>query len=500
MYRTLIGLVLLLASLGAWANSYPMPEGRLLSQSKTGRTVVFDLGTHDGMKEGDYAIIVKQIRDLDTRDLRFIPAAKARNIKVSTDSSIWIIYHIYDGELMVNKQKYMVLTESNMLRGRRDLEIARTTLVGPKGKIKDTAIDGVTEDKNKLAKLKSAYQTSSETHQQTEKSNNDFELLDLEEWEKAKGERYRVALYRSPHKEEFRRSYRLDQFHKMVASYLVKVNEPNFSYDRFYDEQMRASFSNEFRQRSNVSEYENFLKNQALKRHEDARIYRSILEKGESWSEDFSDEELRVVLNNVSVLQEQDRRKIVVSKPLRHVFVGEYGMILNDSQTDRDTTYRRRGLREFAADYEATPFLRHALLERFTVNGTGRITSSAYDNDGRNVDLDMMTVSLGINWYPVHPPYTIKAPLFFLGTYLRSGYARVESPVTKEGAKYGVLSVPAFRAGLRYTFQNNFGLRILASMETLKMERYEVNQFGSSLPDRETLVEGKLGIGITYSF
>jgi hypothetical protein len=190
----------------------------------------------------------------------------------------------------------------------------------------------------------------------------------------------------------------------------------------------------------------------------------------------------------------------VISKPMRYLFTVEYGMILNDSQTERDPTYRKKNLREYAVDFEATPFLRHPQLERFTLNATARSTQSAYDNDGTNVDFNLVSASLGVNWYPVYSPYTIKAPLLFLGTYFRSGYGQVESPVTNDVGKYTVVAYPALRGGLRYIFNNKIGLRIVASMETLKLERYQVNKLGSALPDRDTLVEGKMGLGLTYSF
>lgn len=497
MYRTLLGLIMLMAS----SMAFGLTEARLLSQSSSGRTVVFNLGVHDGIREGDYGVIAKQIRDQDIRDLRYVPAAKVKNIKVSTDSSIWIIYHVYDAELMINGQKYVVLTESNMLRGQRHPRIGKTSVVAPKGKGTQMTKLAVASDKDRLAKLDRNYQTLAKTHDQKMKSDNDIELVDLEEWEKARGQRYRSALYRSPHKDEFRRTYRLDTFHNMVGAYLERVNDPDFSYDKFYEEQMREGWSNEFRKKNTFdNEYDSFLYAQSLKKTEDARIYRSILEKGESWSEDFSDEELRNVLRMVSVVQEQERRVTVVSRPKRSSLTFEYGFIMNDTQTDRDTTHRRDRLSEIGLEYEVTPFLRHQTLERFTFTLGGKKTATAFDSEGANVDFDILTAAFGANWYPFHAPYVLYAPLFFVGAYVRSGYGTATTGNSDVGAKYSAFAFPGLRAGARFIFKNNVGLRIVGSMETLQLERNQVNSLGSELAESPSFVEGKINVGLSYSF
>ena len=71
----LMGLTLMLLVIGlpAWS----LTEARLLNQSSSGQTVLFNLGSLDGIREGDYAVVVKQIRSVENRELRFIPVAKA---------------------------------------------------------------------------------------------------------------------------------------------------------------------------------------------------------------------------------------------------------------------------------------------------------------------------------------------------------------------------------------------------------------------------------------
>ncbi|WP_408096203.1 hypothetical protein ACJVC5_14280 [Peredibacter sp. HCB2-198] len=494
----LINLVLLMVTIApVWA----LNGAVLLGQSSSGQTALFNLGIHDGVKEGDYAVIVKEIRDLETRDLRLVPVAKARNIKINTGNSVWILYKVYDAELMVKGQKYLILAESAMLSGRRDPRLGRISIVTNKDKRAFEVQKTLSDDKDRIAKLKNQYPEIADLHKREMRSDNDIDLVDVEGWKKFKDEKYRTALYKSPSQDDFRRELNLNTFEKLVTGYLKKVNDPKFSYDQFYDEQMKSDFSNEFRKRSNFStEYESFLSNQSQRAAGDAKLYRAILEKGDSWSEDFSDEELGSKLKQVSVLQEKDRRDYVMSNPNRYTVYLEYGLGLNDPQTDKDTRYRRDTRYSVDLDFEAVPFLKHDILERFTLNATVRSNKTAFDASGNNANVDEYSFTGGANWYPLYAPYVIEAPVVFLGVYLRSGWASVEAPTVEEKANYTVLSLPGFRAGMKYNFKNNLALRVAASMERLELDRYEQSKLGSVLPDQTSVAEGKLNFALAYSF
>lgn len=496
--RILITLMLLVVVIApAWAFS----EARLLGNSTSGQTALFNLGIHDGVKEGDFAVIVKEIRDLDKRDLRVVPVARAKNIKINTANSVWVLYKIFDHRLLVKGHPYLILSESQMLNGRRDPRFGRITVVTEKGKVVEQAKETLAEDKDRLSKLKTLYPEVQTLHEKEARSDADGELLDVEGWKKFKNDKYRVALYKSPHQTDFRRELRLSTFEKMVTAYLERVNDPDFNYDKFYDQQKKSRFSNEFREKTSFStEYEQFLSTQAQKAISDAKLYRAMLEKGETWSEDFSDEELRVILTNVSTLQEKDRRSVVLADPKRFTVYLGYGMNLTDAQTEKDAGYRRDGTYAVDFDFEGTPLLKHETLERFTLNASIRMNKSAMESQNFNASVDELSVTAGVNWYPLYAPHALEAPAVFVGTYIRSGTATIEAPSAAEKSNYTVLAMPGIRGGLKYNFKNNVGLRIALSMETLKLDRYEQSKFGSILPDQADLVEGKMNFALAYSF
>lgn len=493
---TVLAILLIVITLPAWC----LTEARLLNQSSSGQTVVFNLGIHDPIKNGDYAIIVKQIRSLESRDLRLVPVAKARNVKINSDSSVWILYKIFDQELLIKGDKFLVLSETHMLSGRRPPQVGRITVVNNKKKIKEQTKDAESDDKLRLGKLKNSYEVMTPTHEAPNNTDTDADLLDLEIWKENKDSRYRSALYKSPNKEEFRRQLRLATFEKLVTAYLQRVNDPDFNYDTFYERQKKSEFTSEYNVNGNYSnEYNKFLRQESNKSTADAKLFRSILEKGESWSEEYSDEELRTTLNQVSVLQEKDRRLIVVSKPTRFAVAFEYGLNLNDAQ-DEDALYKRDSRHSTEINFEMTPFLKHEILERFTLDVSFRLNYTAFAIDTTNADLNEYSFSLGANWYPVYAPHVVEAPILYLGTYMRSGFANADAPTPDEQANYTVFSLPGLRAGFKYILRNKVGIRLQGSLETLKLERYEASKTISVLPENKNLVEAKFGVGLVYAF
>lgn len=480
---------------------YALNEVRLLNISSSGQTALFNLGTFDGVKERDFAVVVKEIRSLDSVDLRLIPVARARNVKINTDASVWLLYKIFDPELLVRGDKFLILSETELLSGRRDPRFSRLTTVGrTKESPTEIAQGGLRDGQDEMVKLKSKYKEGRELHDEKAITNDDGTLVDLERWENLKGERYRVALYKSPNQEDFRREMRLATFEKLVTNYLRKINDPNFNYDQFYEEQMRTEYSNEFRKQSNSNtEYKNYVARKDAQFKNDLKIRRYQIEKGDVWSEDFSDEELRDNLKSISALQEKDRREYLVANPPKYSVFLDYGFIINDTQTDKDP-YQRNGRASIEGGLEFVPFLKHQTLERFSLFGSLRRNQTAFETKETNAGVDEVSLTAGANWYPLYAPYIVEAPVFFIGTFLRSGYATVAAPTSGDKANYTVLSVPGLWGGMRYNLRSGVGLRVSASMETLNLDRYESSRTESVLPDNTQLVEARLGFGLNYMF
>lgn len=482
-------------AVSVWAQT----ESRLLATSSSGRTALFNIGLQDGIKAGEFAIILKQIRDINVRDLKVVPVAKARNIKINTDSSVWILYYVYDAELLAKGDKFSFFTEGNALKGRRLPKISRLKIIANKSKVKEEVNSELNHNKDRIAKLRGNYEEITPLKGHDELSDADAELVDVSVWNKNKNNRYETSIYKSTNKKEFQKQLQLSTFEKLVSAYLKKVNEPNFNYDAFYEEQKKTEFANEVKVSSSFNtEYGDFLRSQSRKRESDARLYRSLLEKGDSWSEDFSDEEIRDILGEVSILQEKDRRKFVISNPNRYAASLDYGLFLTDSQTEKDS-YRRSNRRSFEILFEGIPFLKHTTLERFSIEGGIRQSQSAFSDSNYNIATNETSFSLGLNWYPTFTPYTVEAMVLFFGIYLRRGIVDASISSQADSGKFTLTSSPGLKAGVKYNLRNNFGFRLLFNLENQNYDKFE-SAIVTNLPTTKYLIESKLSIGLSYLF
>lgn len=272
-------------------------ESRLLSQSPTGQTAVFNVGKFDKVFEGDEAVILKNVVPLESKALRVVPVAKARCIKTNSHGSIWILYQISESELLIPGDKFLIMTDTNSLNGQKNPEIGRSTIVSSSNQVEEDVKSFLNDEKDAIAKKSDEYESLGTMHSQEIKSDHDTTMIDVDEWKRSKNLKYRSAIYKSTSKQRFVRSYRLEKFYQLVTDYLNRINDPEFNYEKFFADQMRDASSNEFRNKSYFnSEYENFLYNKSRKSGVEVKLYQSLLKKGEAWSEDFSDEELRQLL------------------------------------------------------------------------------------------------------------------------------------------------------------------------------------------------------------
>jgi hypothetical protein len=494
-FSILLLLTHIVVCLQAWA----LTESRLLGISSSGTTALFNIGVHSSINSGEYAIVLKQIRDINVRDLKVVPVAKARNIKINTESSVWVLYYVYDPELLSKGDKYLFFTETLALKGRRKAKLSRLKIISNQTKVKDQVNSELNQNKDRISKLSSKFEELTPLKGHQEISDSDAELIDVSIWKKNKDERHESSIYKSTNKREFQRQLELSTFEKMVNTYLNKVNKPDFNYDAFYDEQKKSEFGNEFKVASSFNtEYADFVRSQSMKRESDARLYRSLLEKGESWSQDFSDEELRTILGEVSILQEKDRRLFVISNPNRYAASLDYGLFITDPQTEKDS-YRRSSRRSFELLFEGIPFLKHPSLERISIEGGLRQSQSAFSDSNFNVGTNETSFSLGMNWFPTFAPYTVEAMVLFFGVSLRRGIVDASIASQADNGKYTVTSSPGLKVGVKYNLKNNFGFRFLLNLENQNYDRFE-SALNTNLPTTKNLLESKLSVGMSYLF
>lgn len=480
---------------------YAQVEVRLLRQSASGQTLIFNIGHLEGIKTGEFAAILKPIRDPQAADLKMVPVGKARSIKVNYESSIWIVYKVFDGELLVPGDKFELLTESKVLSGRRDYSVSRTEVVGDKRNINKDVYEALEGDRERLTKLGNKYQDDRKIHGPEDRFETDFNMVDVSVWEKERGMAFKSHLYRGPHREQFRRMMRIETFEKLIAQYLRKVNDPKFSYNAFYEEQKKDSHTGFSREKGNfMTEYDKFLLAQSKEKHKEAEVYRAMLARGEAWSDDFSDEELQTMLGRVAKIEENIRREKLLERAFRHQLSLSSGLGLYNNETENDSNHSRGQAREFELGYEFFPFAKVDKWQNWTFAASARTNATSLSHDDYNIESDEYSASLGVNFYPWSPPQVVNSILPFIGTYARIGRTNLTLPATGDEGKYSLNALPGILVGVKFQFSSGLYFRLKSHIEKQTVEVIKTDYLGSSLPDRADLVDAKLGLGIGYAF
>ena len=490
-----------LATVGhSFAQSGGFAEARLLSKSSSGKTALFNIGDLDLVRPGDFGVIMRRVADQQDNQIRVIPVAKGRVIKTGKTTSLWYLYELTDSVQLIMRDRYIVTTETMTMRGRKLLGSERLKIVSKESEIEKNLLSKKENDKDLLSKKKNDYYSYRTTHQSGEKWAKDGELIDMDAWvdiDQDGRRQFAKSLWRSPSEKDFAEQKRLETFEKMVTTYLQKINDPAFDYNRFYSEQVKDS-TGEYRMSvTTQTEYQAFLKNEREKMQQDARLYRRLLDKGQAWSEDFSDEELAQVINKVGISYEQERRENIQSTRYNWLLMGSFGLNLldNENRVDQANSTAAKWSVEVGGEWFIAP--RHDTLQKVSLVGSFRNARDGISVGDLNARIDDYSFAAGIHWHPFKNPFVVGQNIFFVGLGLRTGVMRLSTPSNGDQANYTILSLPTIQAGIKYTFKSGVGIRLSGQLENVSLEKIENNRPEATLPTRAEFIDGRINIGLT---
>ncbi len=487
----------------SFAQSGGFAEARLLSKSSSGKTALFNIGDLDLVKAGDFGVIMRRVADQQDNQIRVIPVAKGRVIKTGKTTSLWYLYELTDSVQLIMRDSYILTTETITMRGRKLLQSERLKIVSPTTEVDKNLLSKREGDKDLLSKKKDTYLTYRSAHQSGEKWARDGELIDLDAWidiDQEGKRQFAESLWRSPSEKDFAEKKRLETFEKMVTTYLQKINDPAFDYNKFYSAQVKDS-TGEYRMSVvNQTEYQEFLENEQEKMQQDARLYRRLLDKGQAWSEDFSDEELAEVINKVGISYEQERRRNIQSTRYNWLLMGSFGLNLldNENRVDQANATAAKWSLEVGGELFIAP--RHDSLQRISLVGSFRNARDGISVGDLNARIDDYSFSGGIFWHPFQSPFVVGQNIFFVGLGMRTGVMRLSTPSNGDQANYTILSLPTVQAGIKYTFKTGVGLRLSGQLENVSLEKIENNSPEVQLPSRAEFIDGRINIGLTKLF
>lgn len=468
--------------------------------STSGKTIVFDTGHVESLRENDYGILLQKQIQNDKRVV-FKPVARLRAIKVYASESVWVSYKTFHPEALKTGRGLYLFTENEVLRGRTDLTTKRLKLITKDGSSKELAeflIEG-----NDLRQKKDEYAPIVRTHDKKIILDKDVELIDVDKWEDSPIGDYKdaVSVYRSPYAREFSEKKRVQTFEKMMVAFLNKYNNPSFDYDEFYKEQQRMPNNRVFQNKSVTQNYNDlYEKKVQAKIAKEEKFQENIQKKGEAWSDGYSDEELSELLNDINVVQEkQRRRKLVAFKYNSQVYLSAgFNLINNENKSDPDSSGSARSDFEFA--WEFFLLKKYNNFKKFTLETSFRQAKDGLDAGNLNVSSTEYSMGIHLNWYPYYGPEIVERNIVYLGLLTRFGYSRLVHDNLGEEGNYQVSTFPGLRAGIKYNFKNSYGVRLTTGLESIKISRITRSADEGALPNSASYLEGKIGFGLSKFF
>lgn len=465
-------------------------EGRILSHSASKQTVLVNLGRFEELKEGEFVVITKEISQGES-SFKAVPVAKGRVVRVGTTQSVFVLFKIYDPELIVKDQPFLIFSETQSLKGRSALKLTKRELIADEKELSKDLKNLLDQDELNFRK-DGEYRPSQTMHQRSSLDEDQASSVDVTSWTDKKDKKIPRSILKSEKKEIIQRQVQLREFESIVTSYLLRVNKPGFRYETFYpDRGMKFS--------SAPNDYQKYVDDQERQKTADIYLLKKILEKGETWSSDHSDEELAQLLKDTSLVREFERKKEAMSLRRKWMLGLVYHNILTDDQTDSDQSHRQKRLYEISSNVEWAPFEKK-IFQRFSFDFGIGYQKNAFSQGNLNALTTDKTLSLGLNYYFHHYLYSLEELIFLGGFYLKTGDAFVSLPATNDKSNYSVMSAPGFKLELKYNFRNQVGIGLRYSFESTLYDKYSSNSFSSALPDKKYLNISKVGLALTTIF
>jgi len=473
-----------------------------MQTSKSGKTIVVNQGSSSNIGKDDYGILLNKHIEATNYGPKttYRPVAKLKAVKVYLNTSVWIIYRSFNSSAIYKDAKLLLFSETALLEGRNNLKIKKSRIVGHKGKITSQLKNSLKEDELELSKKSHEYVEIQEVHGKEKHYDSDIELVDLDLWEDktASNEYEAKGFYKSPHAAEFSDRKRVQTFEKMVAAFVKKHIDPKFTLERIaYLNENTLEASGRV---LTPSYYKNLQKDRADQRKREELIVKEVLKKGESWSDGYSDEELSEILYNIGAVKERKRRATIVAHRYDGQIYGSFGLNLLNNENLEDTDNTEQSKYDLEFSYESYFMKDLDGLNHISVEASLRRANDAFSTGTYNATSTETSLAIHVNWYPYSVPNIFNSNIFYVGMTLRYGVSRLAIDSLGEEGDYQVTTMPGLRTGLKYNFPNGYGARFTVGVENIQFSRTIKTDDVGELPDEDSLLEAKLGFGISKFF
>ncbi|MFZ4713556.1 MAG: hypothetical protein ACOYL6_07590 [Bacteriovoracaceae bacterium] len=475
IYRVILILSLATFSTFLRAEGASDDAVRLLEFTPKHKTVMLGKGHLDGLKPTHKGYLV--IED----DGEYINLGRGEAVKVFAGYSVWSMENPISYPL--KKDQIIYLRNQTEFYGHMPkLKVSRKRVIG----------DRISPD-TQLTKHEEQFVVNQEIEGRPAAFPEKRVLIDQEEWRYREDENGRVeniphASKKNVKDEAFKDKFQSKRYADLVDGENEQMREDPVDMDHLHKAKKTGSEASTYTE-MNESKYQR-----------DLRAQESLKEKkrkGLGWSDEMSDEELQSFIARNGIDFEMRRRLHLMNKRYSMEATFSFGFKLNNS-TQTNYAGGNSGMNsDFGLGLEYFLGSRYQLLDHFSLEADVRKGSNEVFFVNSNASLSEFTYGMSAYWYPFMMPGTVGHNLFFVGAGARRGTVQANDSIVT--ADYSTVVLPVFSAGVRYHFDNQFGLRLLTSMETFNLSLVSQST-GGQLPVNTSYSNLKVVGGLSYYF
>jgi hypothetical protein len=445
----LFGLITIFSSL----NCSAMDGAKVIDVSSSGRSIILDRGTLEGLREGQQGQILLPNEDIDNPNYTYVAYGKI--IKVHSNYSYWYLSEL-NRKVLLDKGLKVVFVEMDKInQGRKKLSFMRHKIILRKGEtplkfVKDKTL-GVPRE---IIKKGKNYEVGNKLTNTYSPLDQDKEIYEFDIWSYDKGVSYvddymqevETARLDRPEKiknlSKYKEKYDKDLFNSVVDGSVRKINDYKYNLDTFYKAQKKEEDFRTIRKDISVENvFKEYHNNQKKIKWVSPTALGKIKRDGDLWSVDMNDQQLRRFFITSGVRRENERQRLALETYDTNELQIFYSTALRPYYTSDIEGFQGTNY-SLGIGYEFHLRRTSRNLMRWSIDATFERTISFYTVGSVNGRFSEAIAKLGINYYFYNVPSSIYRWTWNIGIGLKRGNSEMQSLTLSKDYAYQLFGVP----------------------------------------------------------
>lgn len=440
--------------------------GTVIEVSKSKKSLIFNKGTLNGLSENEEGFFITR------KGNEYLKVAKGKIVRSLPGKSFWYLQTVYMPELL--SENLYLITEKDLLRGRKKEEASHNQVVLPPGKTPITYQD-IPE---KIRHKENGYREGPDLSIPPVRAQKELKVTHYTNW--------------------------LDQGLRAVEDYedvleVKGIEQKEISKESDFLAKQRKNETASGTLEGLISK-ENFLDLPP----NDEKIIRMREREGPLWSADLDDRQLRRYMLEAGMVEEKRRQEFALENRFMDELLFNFAYEVEGDESSNPTDNMASPY-AISIGYEYHFMRITRALDSFSASLIFEGGVDYYDVGGFNARGKEWSFLGNFNWYFLSLPSATKKLLGYIGVGFRYGETILVANELSTDYPYQISALPTLELGFKYRFptssgEDGFGWGVNLYMNYLKTELNVLvdlqDQINGTIYDDQV----RLNVGLTFTF